>query len=78
MFRASTRKQALSHGLTGWVQNNNDGSVEGVFEGKRENVDRVVRWCRRGPWGAHVVRVDVKEEKYTGDLSTFSIKYSYY
>jgi acylphosphatase len=59
-FRSETRERARSRGLTGWVRNESDGSVQAVFEGGREAVESLVRWCERGPRGARVedIRVD--------------------
>ncbi len=44
-FRAFTRDQARSLGLTGWVRNRRDGTVEAYFEGEKEKVDQMVAWC---------------------------------
>ena len=48
-FRAKTRNEAIRNNVSGWVRNLPDGRVEAVFEGKPEDVDRVVGWCRIGP-----------------------------
>ena len=53
-FRSETRDRARSRGLAGWVRNDADGTVEAVFEGEREAVESLVRWCERGPRGARV------------------------
>jgi acylphosphatase len=58
-FRAETRDRARSLGLSGWVRNNADGTVEAVFEGERDRVDSMVEWCRRGPAHADVDDVEV-------------------
>jgi acylphosphatase len=60
-FRASCARQAIGLGLTGWVRNQWDGSVEALFEGPAEAVDRMVAWCRRGPAAAEVERVEVSD-----------------
>jgi len=62
-FRAETRARAESLGLSGWVRNARDGTVEAVFEGEPERVDSMVDWCRRGPGGARVEEVEVVEEE---------------
>ena len=62
-FRDSTRRLAERHGVAGWVRNNRDGTVEAVFEGEFEAVERLVDFCRRGPRGAVVERVEVYEEE---------------
>ena len=65
-FRDTLRRRAASVGVSGWVRNNADGSVEAVLEGERNAVERCVAFCRRGPRGAHVERVEVFEEEPEG------------
>jgi acylphosphatase len=48
------------------VRNNPEGTVEAAFEGNREAVERLVAFCRRGPRGARVDRVDVFDEEPEG------------
>ena len=62
-FRETTRRRALAAGVSGWVRNRPDGSVEAVFEGEREDVERLVAFCEEGPRGARVDRVDVAAEE---------------
>ena len=71
-FRDTTRRMATSRGLGGWVRNAPDGTVEAVFEGDAEAVESIVRWCREGPRGALVERVEVADEEPEG-LSDFRI-----
>ena len=71
-FRDTTRRMATSRGLGGWVRNAPDGTVEAVFEGDAEAVESMVRWCREGPRGALVERVEVADEEPEG-LSDFRI-----
>jgi acylphosphatase len=59
-FRYSTRSRAESLGVSGWVRNRLDGDVEAVFEGPRERVELLVRWCRQGPSGAYVDEIHVE------------------
>jgi acylphosphatase len=72
-FRSDTRQRAQSLGVTGWVRNNTDGTVQAVFEGDRERVESMVDWCRRGPSGALVEDVDVRWEEPQGDAE-FSVR----
>ena len=65
-FRFAVERAARSRGLAGWVRNRPDGSVEAVFEGQREDVEALVAFCRQGPRGAMVERVDVVEESAEG------------
>lgn len=64
-FRDSCRRQAERLGVTGWVSNEPDGTVQGHFEGSTEAVEQLVDWCREGPPHASVTGVDV----VTADVS---------
>ena len=61
-FRGDARDRARSLGVSGWVTNLRDGTVEAVFEGRRDAVESMVGWCRRGPAGASVDDVQVAWE----------------
>ena len=65
-FRDTARRLAEQHGVAGWVRNNPDGTVEAVFEGEPEGVERLVRFAREGPRGARVDHVDEAEEEPEG------------
>jgi len=60
-FRETTRKTAESHGVTGWVRNRGDGTVEALFEGAPDAVEALVAFAREGPNAAKVDRVDVED-----------------
>lgn len=72
-FRHETRVRAQGMGVAGWVRNLPDGGVEAVFEGRREAVESMVAWCRRGPRYARVERVEVAWEDPEG-LSGFEVR----
>lgn len=72
-YRDAMRAEALARGVTGWVRNCRDGSVEAVFEGPSEAVEALVAFCRSGPQGARVERVEVFEEEAEG-LSGFAVR----
>ena len=74
-FRSSTEEKAQEIGVTGWVRNLADGRVEAVFEGEREKVEEMVRWCRKGPQYAAVDSVEVIHESYKGEFPGFIIRY---
>ena len=61
-FRDTVRRRAFARGVSGWVRNNSDGTVEAVFEGEKDAVEQLVALCREGPRGARVDRVEVVEE----------------
>jgi acylphosphatase len=65
-FRDATRRLAERHGVTGSVRNTTDGTVEAVFEGSPDAVDKLVAFCEEGPRGAAVERVEVYEESPEG------------
>ena len=71
-FRDTVRRHAIGAGVAGWVRNNRDGTVEAVFEGDPDAVERLVGVCRRGPSGARVDQVDVLAEE-PERLSGFSV-----
>ena len=72
-FRDTVRRRALAAAVSGWVRNRPDGTVEAVLEGEPVAVERLVEFCRQGPRGARVDRVEISEERPEG-LSVFSIR----
>lgn len=65
-FRDSTRREANRLGVTGWVRNRPDGTVEAHAEGAPEAVEALVRWAREGPRHADVDDVRVSEAEPAG------------
>jgi acylphosphatase len=74
-YRYSTRQKAEELGVSGWVRNHLDGSVECLAEGARDKVEALIQWCRHGPPGARVDRIQTQWEEYKGDVQGFSIQY---
>jgi acylphosphatase len=72
-FRDSLRRRANSHRVTGWASNRSDGTVEAVFEGRPDDVERLIEFARTGPRQAEVASVDVREEPPEG-LTGFAIR----
>lgn len=60
-YRASTVQQALALGLTGWVRNRHDGSVEALVCGAADAVQALIDWAHRGPAMARVDSVEVRD-----------------
>lgn len=60
-YRAWTRRTALSLGLSGWVRNLEDGSVEAVFQGPVDNVGHMIALCRQGPAHAEVSDIAISD-----------------
>ncbi|HZO95830.1 MAG TPA: acylphosphatase [Gaiellaceae bacterium] len=71
-FRYAVAARARSLGAAGWVRNRADGAVEAVFEGEADAVSALVRFCREGPRGAAVERVEETAEAPEG-LRGFSV-----
>jgi len=59
-FRDTLLREALGNGLTGWVRNRRDGTVEAVLQGDAAAVDAVLGWAQRGPPAARVDRVEAR------------------
>jgi acylphosphatase len=70
-FRFTTVDEAQRLGLSGFVRNLPDGSVEAEAEGRRADVEALVRFLHRGPPGARVEDVALRWEPYRGDLGPF-------
>jgi acylphosphatase len=73
-FRWTCELEAERHGVRGWVRNEPDGSVAAFFEGDAGPVHAMVDWCRSGPSGARVDRVDVRPAQVAG-LTGFEVRY---
>ena len=76
-FRSYTQDAARNLGITGWVRNNRDGSVEAVFEGEEASVIEIVEWCRKGPPMAAVGSVDLEWQEYKGEFDDFAVTYGH-
>ena len=72
-FRDSARERARAHGVSGWVRNCHDGTVEAVVEGPPDAVERVVRFFETGPPSARVQDVEITDEAPEG-LSGFEVR----
>jgi acylphosphatase len=72
-FRDSLRRHAQSRDVAGWAHNRPDGAVEAVFEGRPEDVERLVEFARVGPRQAEVVSVDERDEEPEG-LTEFEVR----
>ena len=73
-FRSSTKAEADALGLTGWVRNCPDNSVEVVIEGPRTTVQQLVDWCRRGPSWARVDEMTVEWQTASGEFTNFKVQ----
>jgi acylphosphatase len=65
-YRAALQNAAQANGITGWVRNRRDGTVEAVLQGSPESIESVLAWARRGPPSARVS--DLKAEPAQGEF----------
>ena len=72
-FREKASRRARRAGVSGWVRNNEDGSVEAWFEGDPDDVEVMLHFAETGPSGAYVERVDV-ENVEPEDLRGFDVR----
>lgn len=72
-FRETTRQKALALGLTGWVRNDDDGSVHITAEGLRPSLEQFTEFLATGPIMARVTRVETHWQAATGEFTTFAI-----
>ena len=76
-FRWSLYAQATALGLSGWVRNRRDGSVEALIGGTPESVDALTEWVWTGPPGARVERVltqNLPDEQPAEPTSGFELR----
>jgi acylphosphatase len=73
-FRFYTRDTASELGLTGWVANRYDGSVEVVAEGPRTALDQLLAYLHQGPPMARVDQVQPEFGPATGKFKRFTIE----
>jgi acylphosphatase len=71
-FRNSMQEEAQFLGVTGWVRNRSDRTVEAMVQGEANAVDAIVRWAQRGPQMADVEQVDISPG--TGRYEGFEIR----
>lgn len=71
-FRVYMERKARQLGVTGWVRNRRDGSVEATVQGTPEAVDTIIAWARRGPSSAMVS--DVKITEGSGEYAGFETR----
>jgi len=60
-FRNFVFLHAKRLNIRGYVKNNPDGTVEAVFEGEENNINKMIELCKRGPERARVDKIDIKD-----------------
>lgn len=59
-YRYSMVVEAERLGITGWVRNRRDGTVEALIQGEERAIARLIDWARQGPRGSQVNKVEVE------------------
>jgi len=73
-FRQFIKQNALKLGLTGWVKNLQDNRVEAVFVGSKENIEKMITLCRKGPFLSEVKDVETIWEDINEQLEGFELR----
>ncbi len=73
-FRATTQREAVARGLSGWVRNRWDGSVEVVAEGQRPALESFEVFLHQGPPSAQVTHVEITYSAATGEFNGFHVR----
>lgn len=74
-YRAHTRDKAVELGLSGFVRNLPDGTVEIVAQGDAGAVDALMSWARIGPPLAEVTDLRVREMAEEEEYDSFEVTY---
>jgi acylphosphatase len=73
-YRYALQREAERLGLSGWVRNRGDGSVEAVAQGSQQALDALATWARRGPPAASVTDVTAKAVEHEDRYERFEIR----
>lgn len=74
-FRDYTMRQAVNLGLTGWVRNLPDGSVEALLCGDREKISSMLNWFHTGSPRSRVDEVIVEDVEANDSYPSFTVRY---
>ena len=74
-FRQNAQRICNEYGVTGWVLNVDDCSVEAILEGDNNSVKDAISWFRVGPPDAHVEKIELSYDRYSGEFEDFKISY---
>ncbi len=74
-FRYFVQRRAQQLRLRGWVRNNDDGSVELIAEGGRQELEQLKHAVEEGPRHSRVDRVETRWSEATGGLDRFELSW---
>ena len=72
-FRLTMQQIAIKNSVFGWVRNLADGRVESEFEGNKDDVEKIIEWCKKGPENARVDDLKIDYLEYNGKFADFVI-----
>ena len=74
-FRQALKVIAKKNNVVGWVRNLPDKRVEALLEGDSTSVNSVIKWTRVGPANSRVDDIQVSNEEFRNEFSTFEVLY---
>ena len=74
-FRQALKVIAKNNNVVGWVRNLTDKRVEAILEGDSESVSLVIEWAKIGPANSHVDNIEINNEEFKNEFSTFEVLY---
>ena len=74
-FRQALKVVAKKNNVLGWVRNLKDGRVEAILEGDNESINSVIEWTHIGPANSCVDDIEVSNEEFKNEFSTFDVLY---
>ena len=74
-FRQALKVVAKKNNVLGWVRNLTDKRVEAILEGDSKYVNLVIEWARTGPANSRVDNIEVSNEEFKNEFSTFEVLY---
>ena len=74
-FRQALKVVAKKNNVSGWVRNLKDRRVEAVLEGDNKSISSVIEWIRIGPANSRVDDIEVNNEGFKNEFSTFDVLY---
>ena len=74
-FRQALKVVAKKYNVVGWVRNLTDKRVEAILEGDNKSVNLVIEWAKIGPANSHVDDIEINNEEFKNEFSTFEVLY---
>ena len=74
-FRQALKVIARKNNVLGWVRNLTDKRVEAILEGDSKSVNMVIEWTRIGPANSRVDNIEVSNQEFKNEFSTFEVLY---